>query len=129
MTTERISIMSIYNCPHCGKKTFNPISKAFAGQLNSHGKPCKECGRLCVNGTAATIFNAAYCIIAFICVILVYLKAPVWYENYQSGFLRQVAEVEILAEIILILSIIFVPRLVNAFFFKLEPAIKKDFKL
>ncbi|HBB72484.1 MAG TPA: hypothetical protein DCZ71_07765 [Ruminococcus sp.] len=120
--------MSIYTCPHCGKKSFTPFSKATAGQLNSRGTPCKECGRLCVNGKGATIFNAVYCLIAFVFVIMVYLKAPVWYENYESGFLREVAEVEILAEVILLLSMFIVPKLANAFFFRLEPAIKKELK-
>ena len=119
--------MSIYTCPHCGKKTFNPLSKALAGQLNSRGKPCKECGRLCVNGTGATIFNSIYSIAVFVLVVLVYLRAPDWRTVYTEGFLFNVAGLEILAEIILILSLIIVPRLVNAFFFKLVPAIKKDY--
>lgn len=120
--------MSIYTCPHCGKKSFNPITKGFAGQLNSNGKPCKECGRRCVNGKGATIFNAVYSVIVLILVVLIYLKAPIWYDENKSGFLHDVAGLEILAEIILILSLLIVPRLVNAFFFKLEPAIKKELK-
>ena len=50
--------MSIYTCPHCGEKTFNPFTKAIAGQMNSKGRECKNCGTRCVNGKGATVFNA-----------------------------------------------------------------------
>ncbi|WP_173459909.1 hypothetical protein [Ruminococcus flavefaciens] len=124
---------SIYTCPHCGKKSFTPLSKAKAGQLNSSGKPCKECGRLCVNGKAATAFNAVFSLIMFALMIIVYLKAPVWYDAYSKGggsaFLNWVAEREMLAVVILLLAKIFVPKLVNAFFFPLEPSIRIETKL
>ena len=35
---------SIYTCPHCGEKTFNPITKAFAGGLHTRGAVCKAGG-------------------------------------------------------------------------------------
>lgn len=109
--------MSIYNCPHCGEKSFTPLTKAMAGQLNSAGKPCQKCGRRCVNGKAATVFNAVFCLIAFICIIFTYLKAPdiPWLDKY-----------ELIVVPALIASIIVVPRLANAFFFKLEQAIRKE---
>lgn len=114
--------MSIYTCPHCGKKSFNPWTKAMAGQLNSPGKVCMECGRKCVNGKGATIFNAVYCVIAFALVVLTYLFAPKtvgteyeWINYY-----------EVVINAGLILSIFIVPKLVNAFFFKMSPAIRID---
>ncbi|MDD6269272.1 MAG: hypothetical protein PUA84_04365 [Oscillospiraceae bacterium] len=64
---------SIYNCPHCGEKSFNPVSKALAGGLNSQGKVCKSCGRRCCNGKVSTIVNAVIYIIALVGVVLSYL--------------------------------------------------------
>lgn len=111
---------SIYNCPHCGKKSFNPIKKALAGQLNSSGKVCIECGRRCVNGKGATIFNAVYCLLAFACIVIIYLNAPKALGTEYAW----IAHYEMLINIGIIASIIIVPRLVNAFFFKLAPAIR-----
>lgn len=111
---------SIYNCPHCGKKSFNPIKKALAGQLNSPGKVCIECGRRCVNGKGATVFNAVYCILAFACIVVVYLFAP---KTLGTEY-EWIAHNEMLINIGIILSIIVIPRLVNAFFFRLSPAIR-----
>lgn len=65
---------SIYTCPHCGAKSFNPISKAFAGGLNTRGKVCKSCGHRCVNGMPSMIFSAAVYIIALILVLYIYFK-------------------------------------------------------
>ena len=115
--------MSIYTCPHCGKKTFTPLTKAFAGQLNSYGKPCKACGKLCVNGTAATIFNAVYSVLAIAAIVAIYLLGDEKYherypEIHQFGFLINIA---------LFLSILIVPRLVNAFLFPMAKAIKANF--
>lgn len=111
---------SIYNCPHCGKKSFNPVKKAFAGQLNSKGKVCMECGRKCVNGKGATIFNAVYCIIAFTAIVVVYLNSPKTLATEYEWIYRN----EMLINLGIIASIIVVPRFANAFFFKLSPAIR-----
>ena len=111
---------SIYKCPHCGEKTFNPIKKAFAGQLNSPGKVCMNCGRRCVNGKGATVFNAVYSVIVFALIIIIYLNAPKtagtaynWIDVY-----------ELYINMGLIVSYFVVPKLVNAFFFRLAPAIR-----
>lgn len=110
-------IMSIYTCPHCGERSFNPWTKAFAGQLNSKGKPCQKCGRLCVNGKGATIFNAVYCLIAFAFIVFTYLKSP------DIPFLRTWWLLIIPG---LLISMFIVPKLVNAFCFKMAPAIRID---
>ncbi len=103
--------MSIYTCPHCGERTFNPITKALAGQLNSKGRKCPKCGKRCVNGKGATIFNAIYSLAAFALVVYIYLHPTIY---------------EIPAVICLILSVFIVPRLVNAFFFRLVEAIRLE---
>lgn len=107
--SKKGEIMSIYTCPHCGERTFNPLTKALAGQLNSKGRVCPKCGKRCVNGKGATIFNAVYCLIAFALVVVIYLYAIPGETIYVA---------------ILLLSMLIVPRLVNAFFFKLTEAIR-----
>ncbi len=104
--------MSIYTCPHCGEKTFNPLTKALAGQLNSRGRKCPNCGKRCVNGKGATTFNAIYCLLAFAGVVYTFLTAIPY---------------EIPIVIALIASIVIVPRIVNGFFFKMTEAIRIDY--
>ena len=103
--------MSIYNCPNCGKKAFNPLTKALAGQLNSKGKACPNCGKYITNGTGATIFNAVYSILILIGVVAAYLLA---------------IPHDVLVIFCAIVSLFVVPKLVNAFFFRLEPTRRKD---
>lgn len=114
--------MSIYTCPHCGKKSFNPIKKAFAGQLNSPGKVCIECGRRVVNGRGATIFNAVFSVIVFALIIVIYLNAPKTADTQYDW----IDKYELFINMGLILSYFIVPKLVNAFFFKLAPAIRSE---
>mgnify|MGYP001240275296 CR=1 FL=1 len=64
---------SIYSCPHCGERSFNPITKALAGGLNSQGKVCKSCGRRCCNGKVSTIVSAVIYVVALVGVVLSYL--------------------------------------------------------
>lgn len=111
---------SIYNCPHCGKKSFNPWKKAFAGQLNSPGKVCAECGQKVVNGKGATIFNAVYCILSFILVVLIYL----FDERFIGTEYEWIRYNENLISPIIILLMFIVPKIVNAFCFRLAPAIR-----
>ncbi len=115
---------SIYNCPHCGKKSFNPWKKANAGQLNSQGKVCTECGRRVVNGTGAVIFNAIFSLICFALIVLTYLKAP---DTAGTAY-EWIDQFEVFIVIGLIILKILVPKLVNAFFFKLTPAIRIELK-
>lgn len=109
--------MSIYNCPHCGKKGFTPMTKAFAGKMNSKGKPCKQCGTRCVNGKGATIFNAIYSVIVIVVMVAYFLNS----QNYDF-----LAKREIPFFLLLILSEFIVPAVVNAFFFKMEESIRLD---
>ena len=57
---------SIYTCPHCGSKSFNPITKAFAGGYHTRGRVCRECGLRCVNGKASMIFSAIVYLITIV---------------------------------------------------------------
>jgi len=102
---------SIYDCPNCGKKAVNPWRKAMAGRLNSKGIPCPHCGKHITNGVAATVFNAIFSLASLIVAVLAYLS----YSKY-----------DVLIIIAAICSAQFVPRLINAFFFKMENSQRKD---
>ena len=110
--------MSIYNCPCCGKRGFNPYTKGMAGKMNSKGRPCKECGKRCVNGKGATIFNAVFSMIVFICFVTLFLIS----QKYDF-----LARREFPLMLLMLLSEFLVPRLVNAFFFKMTQAIRLDY--
>lgn len=98
---------SIYKCPCCGEKAFNPWTKALAGQLNSKGRACPHCGARLTNGWGATIFNAVFSVIGFAFIVFAYLKElDLWI-------------------IPAIIAIIIVPRIANAFFFKLDVSQRK----
>lgn len=91
----------------------------MAGQMNSKGRVCKNCGTRCVNGKGATVFNAIYTLIAFAGVVYTYLHP----ESFAAGDVNY----EIFVVAGLILSIFLIPRLVNAFCFKLIEAIRLNY--
>lgn len=107
--------MSIYKCPCCGEKSFNPILKARAGRMNQRGVNCPSCGKRVVNGRGATIFNAIFSVLGLACMVLVFLFAP----DYQF-----LSRYEVVIQLMLLVSIHIVPRIVNAFCFKLTEAIR-----
>ncbi len=105
---------SIYTCPHCGSKSFNPITKAFAGGYHTRGRVCRECGLRCVNGKASMIFSAIVYLIAVVIVFYLYFKiadASVW------GYIYTV--ITIVAAYVLC-------RLFDAFIGPLDKAIRND---
>lgn len=115
---------SIYCCPHCGEKSFNPWTKIKAGSMRSNGAVCQKCGRRAVNGFGSAIFSAVFCIICFAVIIMIYLKAPStagtkyeWLDKFEWDI-----------NFGLLILIIIVPRIVNAFCFKMEPAVRVDLK-
>jgi len=110
--------MSIYTCPCCGKKGFNPLTKGLAGKMNSKGKRCKYCGKRCVNGKGATIFNAVFSLFIFACFVVLFLIS----QNYDF-----LARREFPLMLLLLLLEIIVPRLVNAFCFKMTESIRLDY--
>ena len=108
---------SIYNCPCCGKKAFNPLSKAMAGTMKSKGKKCKKCGKRCVNGKGATAFAALYFAISFVFVIVIFVHGQdnYWWDTHEMPLV-----------LALILNMLIVPRIVNGFCFKMMETVRID---
>ncbi len=109
--------MSIYTCPNCGKKAFGPVTKALAGRMNSKGKPCQNCGKLCVNGKGATIFNFFFSIIGIIAMFVIFIIAP------KFAFL---SHYEVPIQTGIVLALLVIPRVIFAFSFKLHPSIRLE---
>ena len=106
---------SIYNCPHCGEKSFNPLTKAMAGGLNSKGKVCKSCGRRCCNGQVSTIINAVVYVIALVGVILAYL----FIDNNMLAFTLMIGS---------IIAAFLISRIFDAFFMPMTKVIRNDIR-
>lgn len=106
-------MQSIYDCPHCGKRTFNPLTKAMTGALNSKGRACKACGRKCVNGKTSMVAHFVLSLLlgAFVVYSFIFVKNP------QAAALRM---------LIALVSYQLVIRLLDAFLFPLAKAIRMD---
>ena len=115
---------SIYCCPHCGEKSFNPWTKIKAGSLRTNGAVCPKCGRRAVNGFGSTIFNLIVKVVCFIPIIWIYLKAP----DFAGTKYDWLDKFEWIISLGLIAFLVVVPWLANVFFFKMEPAVRVDLK-
>lgn len=113
---------SIYECPHCGEKTFNPITKAFAGQINSHGRVCKNCGRHCCNGMGSTIFHTITNLIALALSVFCYLTDKGVDINIVGLQIRGAFPIIFLA----ILAAFVLNKIFDAFFLPLTSPARKD---
>ena len=103
---------SIYTCPHCGAKSFNPWKKAFAGGLRTKGAVCMNCGQHCVNGKASMIFSAVVYLAALAAVLYFYFRVnSVWGYVYTAG---------------VIVAAYVLSRLFDAFFGHLVAPIRND---
>lgn len=110
MSKEKISI---YECPHCGEKSFNPLTKAMAGGLNSRGKVCPSCGRRCCNGKVSTIFSSIVYVIGLVGVILSYL----FINNDITAYIVMAAS---------IIGAFVICKIFDAFFMPLTKVIRND---
>lgn len=102
-----------HTCPHCGEKTISPIKKAFAGNPQSKGTVCPNCGKRSTNELKSAVFHII--IDAIVLAFCVYA-----YVNFIA------AETAIYMGAALVGAFI-VTHLVDAFFFKLVPAIRLDY--
>ncbi|MBQ8906713.1 MAG: hypothetical protein IJY85_10155 [Ruminococcus sp.] len=105
--------MSIYDCPHCGEKTFNPLTKALCGAMNTRGRACKNCGKKCVNGEKSTIIHTILSVLMLVGVLGIYFTV----ESVSTGLLLGAA---------VILTAQLVASLLDAFLFPLIKAIRND---
>lgn len=103
-----------HTCPHCGEKTISPFKKAMAGNPQSRGTVCPNCGKRSTNELKSAVFHAIVSAIALVFIIYQYVAVESIESNYYS--------------IAAILIALVVPRIVDAFFFKLVPAIRLDYR-
>ena len=109
--------MSIYDCPHCGEKTFTPLTKALAGPkcgapVLSH-RACKACGRKCVNGQVSAVIRMLLSLLMGAGV----LASILFVEDTVTAMLCIVGAV---------LLYVLLNGLINAFFFPLIKAVRRD---
>lgn len=102
-----------YTCPHCGEKTISPLKKAMAGNPQSKGTTCPNCGKRCTNELKSAVCHAIISAIALIFIAYQYIAVESIASNYYS--------------IAAILIALILPRIIDAFFFKLVPAIRLDY--
>ncbi|MBQ8921324.1 MAG: hypothetical protein IJ060_04075 [Oscillospiraceae bacterium] len=101
-----------YTCPHCGKKTFNPLQKALCGNMTSNGRQCSECGGWCVNGKPALIAGTVLSLIGMAAILYTFFTFRTMRDVVIFGVIPMAAT--------LILRFLF-----NMFFGKLIPRLKK----
>jgi len=102
-----------HTCPHCGEKTISPLKKAFAGNPQAKGTVCPACGKRSTNELKSAVFQTIVAVIALVFIIYQYVAVQSIESNYYS--------------IAAVLIAYLLPKLVNAFFFKLVPAIRLDY--
>ncbi len=102
-----------HTCPHCNEKTISLLKKAFAGNPQSKGVVCPNCGKRSTNELKSAVFHAIIDIIALIFIIYQYVAVESLISNIYS--------------IAAILIAFVVNHIVDAFFFKLVPAIRLDY--
>ena len=104
-----------HECPHCGEKCISPLKKAFAGNQQSKGTVCPNCGKRSTNDMHSSIFHIVIDLIALAIVIFIYL-ADEDNETFESFYYMAGA----------ILGAFVITHVVDAFVFKLVPAIRLD---
>ncbi|MGN0614058.1 MAG: hypothetical protein ACI4JB_09195 [Porcipelethomonas sp.] len=103
-----------HTCPHCGEKTISPLKKAFAGNPQSKGTTCPSCGKRSTNELKSAVFHAIVDALVLAFVVYAYICMPETNSLYYM--------------IGAILGAFVLTHAVDAFFFKLVPAIRLDYK-
>lgn len=103
-----------HTCPHCGEKTISPLKKAFAGNPQAKGVVCPSCGKRSTNDLHSAVFHVIVDLIALVFVVYTYITN----ERLEGLYYMLGA----------IAGAFFLTHIVDAFFFKLSPAIRLDYK-
>lgn len=102
-----------HTCPHCGEKTISPLKKAFAGNPQSKGVRCPNCGKRSTNELKSAVFHSIVDLIALIYIVYAYINV-----------LKVETAIYMAAAIV---GAFLITHIVDAFFFKLVPAIRLDY--
>ena len=103
-----------HTCPHCGEKTISPMKKAFAGNPQSKGTTCPNCGKRSTNDMKSAVFHIVIDTIALVFIVYAYVK-----------LLTMESTIYMIAALA---GAFVITHVVDAFCFKLVPAIRLDYK-
>ena len=103
----------MFKCPHCGEKTYSPVTKALCGGFSSSGRPCPSCGGRSVNGVPSLVVNSILRIIALVMIFWSYFKFDTMQPVLIFGLLPLIGS--------FVLGFVF-----DMFFGKLVEAVKKQ---
>ena len=105
--------MFSFQLPSC-KATLPPIKKAFAGNPQSKGTVCPNCGKRCTNDIHSAIFHVIVDVIVLAFVVFTYIKI-----DTTDGLYYMIGAIA---------GAFLITRIGDAIFFKLVPAIRLNIK-
>ena len=113
---------SVYDCPCCGERILNPLTKAFAGSIRTKGTICPKCGKRITNGMGSAIFHTVVDLIALIASVIFYVF-DIGFELEIGGSILRGSYLSI---IICLAAAFVINKIFDAFFLKTTETLRTD---